>query len=46
MAKAKIQTNSFTPKPKVNGKGIHAKKKTSTNPLSKIYKKPYKGQGR
>lgn len=46
MAKTKVQANNFIPKSKVNGKGIHAKKKTSTNPSSKNYKKPYKGQGR
>jgi hypothetical protein len=46
MAKSKIQVNSFIPKVKVNGKGIHAKKKSSTNPSSKNYKKPYNGQGR
>jgi hypothetical protein len=46
MAKTKTQTSSFLPKVKVNGKGIHAKKKTSTNPSSKNYSKPYKGQGR
>jgi len=46
MVKSKIQVNSFIPKVKVNGKGIHAKKKTSSNPSSKNYSKPYKGQGR
>lgn len=46
MAKAKTQVSSFIPKTKVNGKGIHAKSKTSTNPSSKNYKKPYNGQGR
>jgi len=46
MAKAKIQSNSYTLKPKINGKGVHAKKKTSTNLSSKNYLKSYKGQGR
>lgn len=46
MAKFKIQTNGFTPKSKVNGKKVHAKKKTSSNPSSKNYKKPYNSQGR
>jgi hypothetical protein len=46
MAKTKTQVSSFIPKVKVNGKGIHAKKKSSTNPSSKNYKKPYNGQGR
>ena len=27
-------------------KGVHAKNKTSWNPNSKNYKKPYNGQGR
>lgn len=46
MAKTKTQVSSFIPKVKINGKGIHAKKKTSTNPKSKNYSKPYSGQGR
>ena len=46
MAKTKTQVSSFIPKVKINGKGIHAKKKTSINPSSKNYKKPYSGQGR
>jgi hypothetical protein len=47
MAKAKSTTQStFHSKSKINGKGVHAKKKTSTNPSSKNYSKPYKGQGR
>jgi len=46
MAKVKVKLNSYSPKPKINGKGVHAKKKTSTNPSSKNYKKSYRGQGR
>jgi hypothetical protein len=45
MAKAKTQISSFISKSKVNGKGVHAKKKTSVNPSSKNYKKPYILQG-
>jgi hypothetical protein len=45
MAKAKVSADSnFKKKPKK--KGVAAKNKTSTLKSSKLYKKPYKGQGR
>lgn len=31
---------------KIKRKGVHAKTKTSVNKHSKLYKKPYKKQGR
>lgn len=34
------------PKIKVRRKGVHAKTKTSVNKHSKLYKKPYKQQGK
>ena len=46
---AKKQSTSvvkiFKKKVKKNGKGVHAKSKTSKNKKSKNYKKPYAGQG-
>lgn len=45
MAKQTI-TTSFRNKPKIKRKGVHAKSKTSSNPGSKNYKKPYARQGR
>jgi hypothetical protein len=45
MAKAKISTDSSFKK-KAKKKGVAAKTKTSTLKSSKLYKKPYKGQGR
>jgi hypothetical protein len=33
-------------KPKTKRKGVHSKKKSSTNKTSRNYKKSYKGQGR
>ena len=45
MAKAKSSVeSSFKKKPKK--KGVAAKNKTSKLKTSKLYKKPYKGQGR
>lgn len=45
MAKAKLSVdNSFKKKPKK--KGVASKNKTSSQKSSKLYKKPYKGQGR
>lgn len=39
--------NTYAPKDgKKSRKGIHAKTKTSNHKHSKLYKKPYKGQGR
>lgn len=43
MAKV-ISSSSYAKKPK--RKGVAAKTKTSTNKNSKLYNKPYKGQGR
>ena len=44
MAKAKLSTTTtFIRKPKKQGSA--AKSKTSSNKGSKLYKKPYKGQG-
>lgn len=43
MAKA-ISTSSYVKKSKT--RGVAAKNKTSTNKGSKLYKKPYRGQGR
>lgn len=43
----KLSTNStFTPEPKVNRPGVHAKSKTSSLKSSKNYKKAYRGQGK
>jgi len=45
MAKAKaMTTDTFKKKPKV--KGVQAKTKQSKNKKSKLYVKPYRGQGR
>jgi hypothetical protein len=47
MAKAKAKTmtiSTFVKKHK--SKGVAAKNKTSNSKGSKLYKKPYKGQGR
>lgn len=35
----------YRKKSKVNRHGVHAKKKSSKNKNSKLYKKPYKAQG-
>lgn len=43
MAKV-TNTGSYLKKPKT--RGVAAKTKTSTNKRSKLYKKPYRGQGR
>lgn len=43
MAKA-INTASYTKKSKT--RGVAAKSKTSSNKNSKLYKKPYRGQGK
>lgn len=45
MAKVKEQSSQRT-KTKIKRKGIHSKKKTSKLKTSKLYKKPYKSQGR
>ena len=46
MAKVKEVSEKTLTKPKVSRKGIHAKTKSSKNKNSKLYKKPYKGQGK
>ncbi len=46
MAKAKQQAQPVRIERDVNRPGIHAKTKQSKNKRSKLYKKPYKGQGR
>jgi len=44
--KSNVKINTFKVKSKKNNKGIHSKKKNSSNKLSKNYVKQYKGQGR
>jgi len=46
-AKVKSAASSLTykEKKKVRRKGVHAKTKTSKNKNSKLYSKPYAGQG-
>ncbi len=46
MAKTKTQAQPVRIERDVNRPGIHAKTKQSRNKGSKLYKKPYKGQGR
>ncbi len=46
MAKAKQQAQPVRIERDVNRPGIHAKTKSSKCKRSKLYKKPYKGQGR
>jgi hypothetical protein len=47
MAKAKLQTAAVLRKETtVTRPGVHSKTKTSKSKGSKLYKKPYKGQGR
>ena len=45
MAKQTIE-RGFLKKPKTKRKCVHAKSKTSSNPNSKNYKKPYRSHGR
>ena len=45
-AKAALGTTTFKQKPKVSRPGVHAKTKTSKNKNSRLYKKPYRGQGK
>jgi len=45
MSKAKTSTDSVFKK-KAKKRGVAAKTKTSTLKSSKLYKKPYKGQGK
>lgn len=47
---AKVKANSTSPnalrnKYKIKRKGVHSKKKNSSNPRSKNYRKPNRGQG-
>ena len=42
----KIIGHSYNKKHKVKRKGVHAKSKTSKLKTSKLYRKPYKSQGR
>lgn len=46
MAKPKGQAQPVRIERDVNRPGIHAKTKSSKCKRSKLYKKPYKGQGR
>ena len=46
MAKAKAQPQPVRIERKVSRPGVHAKSKTGTHKRSKLYRKPYKGQGR
>jgi hypothetical protein len=46
MAKPKAQAQPVRIERDVNRPGIHAKTKSSKCKRSKLYKKPYKGQGR
>lgn len=40
------QTTTLREKKTIKRKGVHAKTKSSSVKGSKLYKKPYKGQGR
>ena len=46
MAKPKAQAQPIRIERDINRPGVHAKTKTSSNKRSKLYRKPYKGQGR
>lgn len=46
MAKAKSNTNGFTPRSTRKRKGVHSKSKNSSHKRSKNYRKKYRGQGR
>ena len=46
MAKAQANQSGLRTKPKIKRKGVHSKKKNSSSPSSKNYRKKYKGQGR
>jgi hypothetical protein len=46
MAKAQTKTVSAPLNIHISRPGVHAKKKTSKLKTSKLYKKPYRGQGR
>jgi len=44
--KAGSDSRTFIAKPKKSNKGVVSKKGSSKNKGSKLYKKPYKGQGK
>jgi hypothetical protein len=46
MAKAKAQAQPLRIERKISRPGVHAKTKTGRHKRSKLYRKPYKGQGR
>lgn len=46
MAKTKAQATAVRIERTVSRPGVHAKTKQSANKGSKLYKKPYKGQGK
>ena len=46
MAKPKAQAAPVWIERKISRPGVHAKTKAGTHKRSKLYKKPYKGQGR
>jgi hypothetical protein len=46
MAKAKAQATAVRIERTVSRPGVHAKTKQSKIKTSKLYKKPYKGQGK
>ena len=41
-----VQFSAYKIKSKVSRKGVHAKTKQSKNKGSKLYHKPYRGQGK
>lgn len=45
MARIAERLSTNKEKKKINRKGVHAKTKTSKIKTSKLYKKPYNGQG-
>ena len=46
MAKVTVQSFSYKKHKHTKHRGVHAKSKTSKHKLSKLYVKPYRGQGR
>ena len=43
----KVRNGAYAPtKSKVTRPGVHSKNKTSKHKTSKLYKKPYRGQGK
>jgi hypothetical protein len=43
---ARLIASAYIEKPKKKRPGVHAKTKTSKSPVSKNYRKSYRGQGR